>query len=403
MSKWIRVILAAALLSAVLIPANLAWANDDNCIEGVQASGAVYRICMPAVWNGDLVVYAHGYVESSNPIAIPEDQLFLDDGTSLIELINSLGYAFAVTSYSKNGLAVLQGVADVVDLVDIFKGLHPETDEVIISGPSEGGLVTTLAVERHPEIFAGGLAVCGPVGDFQKQVNYLGDFRIVFDYFFPGLLPPSPIDIPQEVMDNWETVYLPTILAAAMADPVATAQLLTVTGAPVNPADPATIAATLENVLWYNIFATNDAKATLFGQPFNNMRRIYLGSQDDLALNLGVQRFAADPLAKAEIGKYQTTGRLSVPLVNMHTTGDPIVPFWHSVLYSQKAFRNSALGLYLVLPINRYGHCAFTAKEVLIGFGALVALIERNDTAQAQGIALPSGEDQILYLPVTHH
>ena len=35
-----------------------------NCVEGTQMSGAVYRICMPTAlpWNGDLVLYAHGYV-----------------------------------------------------------------------------------------------------------------------------------------------------------------------------------------------------------------------------------------------------------------------------------------------------------------------------------------------------
>src|SRR5512139_1716815 len=72
-------------------------------------------------WNGDLVVYAHGYVpDLGQPVAIPEDQLDFD-GVYLPDLINSMGYAFAVTSYSVNGLAVPEGVADVRDLVSVFK------------------------------------------------------------------------------------------------------------------------------------------------------------------------------------------------------------------------------------------------------------------------------------------
>ena len=33
------------------------------------------------------------------------------------------------------------------------------------------------------------LALCGPVGDFAGQIDYLGDFRVLFDYFFPGVIP----------------------------------------------------------------------------------------------------------------------------------------------------------------------------------------------------------------------
>lgn len=47
--------------------------------DGLQESGAVYRICMPTFppWNGDLVVYAHGYVSPTEPVGIPEDQMTL--------------------------------------------------------------------------------------------------------------------------------------------------------------------------------------------------------------------------------------------------------------------------------------------------------------------------------------
>src|SRR6266581_4657618 len=119
----------------------------------------------------------------------------LPDGTSVPGIINALGFAFATTSYSTNGLAVVQGIDDVVDLVHIFATTHGAAHRVYLVGPSEGGIVTALAVEKHPDVFAGGLAACGPIGDFRQQINYDGDFRVVFDYFFPGVIPPSPVSV----------------------------------------------------------------------------------------------------------------------------------------------------------------------------------------------------------------
>jgi alpha-beta hydrolase superfamily lysophospholipase len=65
-----------------------------------------------------------------------------------------MGYAFAVTSYSKTGLAVVQGVADVVDLVGIFKSACENPKNVYLLGVSQGGLVCALALEQHPGVFS---------------------------------------------------------------------------------------------------------------------------------------------------------------------------------------------------------------------------------------------------------
>jgi len=62
---------------------------------------------------------------------------------------------------------------------------------------------------------------------------------VIFDYFFPGVIPGSPVSIPSAVMDNWTTVYVPAILGALQANPSATAQFLNVTDFPIGP-DPNT-------------------------------------------------------------------------------------------------------------------------------------------------------------------
>ncbi len=343
--------------------------------DGRQASGAVYRICMPAEgeWNGDLVIYAHGYVAFNEPIAIPQDQLSIPDGPSIPEIVNGLGYAFATTSYSVNGLAVKESIADLLDLVEIFSATHDQPGYVYLVGPSEGGLITALGVEQHFDVFDGGLSTCGPVGDFRRQINYWGDVRVVFDYFFPGVIPGSPMEIPQEVIENWDTVYKGRIEDALRANPDVTAQLLTVARVPVDPQDPDSGIDALVQLLWYNVFATNDGRAKLGGQPYDNRRRIYLGSDDDRHLNRHVERFRAELAAIAEIeAHYQTSGDLSVPLVMLHTLGDPIVPYWHEPLYRQKIIANGDGPLHTNIPILRYGHCNFTASQVLLAFVVLV-------------------------------
>jgi pimeloyl-ACP methyl ester carboxylesterase len=374
----------ALILVVSLFRPGIAAAQASACSpDAGQLSGALYRICMPASgpWNGDLVVFAHGFQSPMEAISIPDGQLFLPGGTSIPALVNSLGFAFAVSSYHDTGLVVHAGLADLIDLVSIFESLHGAARHVYLVGVSEGGLVATLGAERRPDVFDGALAACAPIGDFRGQVNTIGDFRVVFDYLFPGTLPPSPIDIPDGLMANWNAFQI-AIASALASNPSATQQLLRVTHAPIDPADPSTIATTVLGRLWYNVFATNDAIEKLGGQPFGNRLRWYSGSSNDLRLNLFVQRFAADAAALFEMAtKYQTSGRLRRPLVSLHTTGDEIVPVWQQVLYAGKVLAAGALSRYVGLTAPRYGHCNFTTPEVLGAFGLLVAKVRSQPLA----------------------
>jgi hypothetical protein len=358
----------------------------DSCTRGVLDRAQIL-VCVPPSWNGDLVVFAHGYVAPTDgdPV-IPWDQLELPDGTSLPAIVTGLGFAFATTSYSDDGLAIVDGVRDVEDLVRYFKGLHPDTDHVYLTGASEGGLVTTLAVEQAPDVFSGGLAACGPVGDFRRQLDYLGDFRVLFDYFFPRLIPGDATNPPALSQEQWDTVYVPAITAALRARPARLDALLRVGRAPFDPNEPQTKIEAALGILWYQVFATNDAKAKLGGNPFDNSRRLYLGSGNDFWLNLLVDRFHADPPALAAIeAGYQTSGELVAPLITLHTAADPIVPYWHEPLYSLKALTRSGLR-HVNLPVFRYGHCSFRAEEALVGLVLLVLKVEGRELVDAERV-----------------
>jgi pimeloyl-ACP methyl ester carboxylesterase len=353
----------------------------------------LYRICTPdpTDWNGDLVVFAHGYVAPDEPLAIPEPEV--PGGFFISELFNGLGFAFATTSYSTNGLAVREGMEDLRDLVDIFRATYHPPRHVYLIGASEGGLITTLAVERFPDIFDGGLALCGPIGDLREQINYEGDFRTVFDYFFPDLIPGSPTNVPQEVMDHWDTVYLPRIRYAIWSNPSATEQLLRVTHAPVDWRIPPSVDTTIVGLLWHSVFGANDAIVKLGGQPFHNAGRFYSGSDNDWQLNRNVQRFRADPAALNEIeAHYQTSGRLASPLVTLHTTGDPLVPYWHEPLYRNTVLASGSRLQFIGTPVNRYGHCSFKTSEVVGSFMLLVFKVTGQKLTGVERVLLDADE-----------
>jgi pimeloyl-ACP methyl ester carboxylesterase len=347
---------------------------QGNCQEGFQPGGARYRACLPdGAWNGDLVLYAHGYTPTEAPLGLPgEAERF---GAPL----RALGYAFATTSYRVNGLAVLPAQEDLLDLVRIFTSNYGTPRQVFLVGASEGGLITALSVERHPDVYDGGLAICGPIGSFRDQVRTFGDFRVVFDAFFPGLIPGPPLQVPEDVRARWPSIYQSRIVPL-LHDPASRAKLLeifAVTGAPFDPARPETIETTLRGVLGYAVAASGDAAAWMDGLPFDNTGRTYRGAQDDAWLNETVQRFAPNPTAEAALQAYETSGRLEVPLVALHTTGDEIVPFFQMEQYAEKADRSSP-GQFHSIPIERYGHCNLTQEEILKAFAEMVGAADQQ-------------------------
>ncbi len=358
--------------------------------------------CIPSSdWNGDVVFWGHGYVDVTQPLGFYN--LSAAD-LEIPQIVQQVGFAFATTSYRQNGLAILEGVQDVQELVIAYRNLPAVQARGVghsyMLGGSEGGLITTLLIEQHPELFNGGVAACGPIGDFLAQLKYIGDFRVLFDYFFPNVIPGDPSNIPAEVMTNWFSKYVPKIRADVAANPGNAAQLIKVSRAPTDPADPSTVETTIEHVLWYSAFSTNDAAQKLGGNAYSNRGVVYSGSNDDARLNANVQRFTADPRALATVRRYQTSGVLLRPLVTLHTTEDPIIPIWHEPLYANKVAATGTKANLTQFSVSRYGHCNVNAGEALFSFGVLLfqtlgsqpaALSRRSDVQRARAAVTRQG------------
>jgi fermentation-respiration switch protein FrsA (DUF1100 family) len=90
-------------------------------------------------------------------------------------------------------------------------------------------------------------------------------------------------------------------------------------------------------------------------------------------LNAGVQRFDADRAALNYYERnYAPTGKIGLPVLTLHTTRDPAIPFGHESLFAAAVADAGQSDLLVQRPIDRWGHCAFTPGEVQTAFSDLV-------------------------------
>jgi pimeloyl-ACP methyl ester carboxylesterase len=345
--------------------------------DGVQDSGSIYRICMPAgEYNGMLVVWAHGYQDANEPVGIPENQL-CSPTICLPEIVNGLGFGFATNSYRKTGMAVLEGKADLLDLVKIYAKKKGKPAKVYLVGASEGGIITALSLERHADVYAAGVAACGPIGNFPFQIDYFGDARATFQYFYPGLIPGDPFHPTDELVADWDAFYEATVRPFVF-DPAnrhLLDQWVRVARMPFDAADYlGSLELSVRDALRYSVVNINDAAETIGGFPFENRFRWYYGSDNDLLLNIFVPRTAADDAAVvAMTTDYATSGTLTRPLVTLHTLKDQQVPYLHEPLYNLKTLASGSwLTRHINFPIDRFGHCNFTESEALVSFATML-------------------------------
>ncbi|MGW8265530.1 MAG: hypothetical protein ACWGSQ_04130, partial [Longimicrobiales bacterium] len=372
-----------------------------DCVDGViPGTGALVQACIPEYgWNGDLVVWAHGYVSPFAPLALPSDEV---DGQPVANIVTGLGYGYATTSYRDNGLIADLAVDDLDDAVDFFEDHYPAPGMVYLLGGSEGGLATALSLERSAPGYDAGMVLCAPVWSFRNQIAYLGDFRVLLDAYFPDVVPGPDwgeggvVTIDPGLIGTFYGWAVPNLTAAATAAPARFAELLRVAGVAFDPYDPSTLVESALSVLWYNIFATNDIIDKVGGLPYGNQFTWYRGSSNDWWLNRNVQRIRPTVSPSTALAPFETDGSLEVPAVGMHTTLDPIVPFSQGLRYRIETLLAGTGFGYNFLPVRGYGHCAFQAPQVLAGFALMVFKAEGFQLSAPSGLFADEGEEALF-------
>ncbi|HXG03585.1 MAG TPA: hypothetical protein VNO23_09260 [Candidatus Binatia bacterium] len=334
-------------------------------------NGAGYRIEVPDNWNGELVLYAHGFRGTGLELTVSNPRI----RRYLVEH----GYAWAASSYSKNGYDVKQGVKDTHALGQFFHGLVGRPRRTWITGHSMGGHITGVAIEQYPEAYAGALPMCGVMGD-NELFDYFLDFNLVAQ-----ALAGVPAEFP--FPPDYGTAVVPAV-RAALGSPYPTnlnAKGLALLGVTQNISGGPRPAFLLSFAVWGNFLFTVGVTGGDIGVAPGNVQgntdTVYQIDSDpalspeELALNAAVLRVAQDPQGRHPDGLANIppiSGRLPVPVLSLHTIGDLFVPLSMQQIYARRAAAQGRADLLVVRAIRDHGHCAFAVAEEERAFADLV-------------------------------
>ncbi len=349
-----RPLLRCALALGLLLPSTVLLGAPPTAARTLsgELQGAPWRLDVPAAWNGDLVMLAHGY----EPVGVPRTTpMAANDSTAPLL---AAGYAVAQSAYASQGWAVADAITDMEHLRQHALIELKHVRHTWMLGFSMGGTVAISTLERFPQHYTGGVSLCGANLSGEQIATELLTTLVAFDYFFPkaeglqgaGLVSREAAALPQGELYQG-------IATALQHDPSHAALL-----ARRLQVSPDALAGTisLHALVLHELVTRSD------GMPVGNVDVIYSGFGDDAAFNAGVQRIAAAPAAQAHVrNTLALTGALKRPLVIQFNHNDPtIVPHMQAV-YPQLAARAGARPRPRVLQPAGEGHCGFSEAQVV--------------------------------------
>jgi len=372
-------------LTPVLAPAS---AHAQSHFEGEIGPGSSYEIDVPTNWNGALVVYAHGITQADLPVMPPSMQ---PEYNELRIALLSGGFALAASGYSSNGWALADAVRRTHQLSGIFKSKVGEPRRTYLMGASLGALVAVKLAETQARQYDGALALCGPVGGALPELQYIGDGRVIFDYYFPGMLPGSQFEVPpgtaflSPLDPGGPSPLFLSVVAALATNPDRTVRWASAANLPFT--NMAELANSALYFLGFSLRYTNDFVDRVNGKlPYDNSDTTYVVDATSDAvlnaflsgvLNANVERFDGDRAAVNYYDhNYTPSGRIGIPVLTLHTTRDPAIPFSHETVFAATVAGAGRSSLLAQRPIDRWGHCAFEPAEVQAALGSLVQWVE---------------------------
>jgi pimeloyl-ACP methyl ester carboxylesterase len=360
----------ALLMTLLLNVASSALA--DEVVDG-SLGGSLYRLVRPTNWNGRLVLYAHGFVPSGEPVALPPE------GSLLTSLLVPQGFAVAYSSFSENGWAVRDGTERTHQLLGIFSARFGRPARVYITGVSMGGLIAIKLAETYPHIYAGALPIGAVAGGARRQFDYQANVWTLFDFLYPGVLPGDAANVPKGV-DVTQTIVLPA-LAAMQTDPTGALAMAQIDQIPIPFATPEELVESILTALAYYAMEFTDLNSRTHRQGFfDNTGTQYTGAlppEQLQAINEGIQRFTASPSALNYLEHfYNPSGALRIPMLMIATSRDPVVPALHQTSYRDAVVAAGASDFLVQREIDRYGHLTFSPEELVQAFNDLVLWVE---------------------------
>ena len=375
-----RSVVVPQALRANLSSSSSVWSRQ---ITGETGPGALYAFFVPTMWNGDVVYYAHGIVDAALPISLPTGDGFPD----VRDALGALGYAVAYSSFSENGWAVKDGAESTHQLRGLFSENVGKPNRSFLMGTSMGGLVAQNLAEKYSKQYDGTLAMCAPLGGAVDEVNYIANVRVLFDALYPGVLPGNVLNVPAGIDLN--TQVLGPALGAVMANPTGLGIIARIKQTPLAGNDGTELVTSLLYALAYDVRGIDDFLGRTNGKSmFDNSGTIYAAAAAGLldegtlaAVNASAGRFTATKSAIKFLEKYYVPdGELGAPTITLHTTRDPLVPFFHEAEFARLVTQQRDTGRLLQRSVDRYGHCAFSTTEMVDAFQSLSGWVTTGQT-----------------------
>jgi pimeloyl-ACP methyl ester carboxylesterase len=351
---FFRILLPTVLLNAICV------STQDNQIERIDTGriqGAMYRIIIPADWNHNLVMYAHGYEMPSMP---SDPKMFHSIRNDMIvRPFLDRGFAVARSTYHKKGWALAEGVDDNELLRQYFFQKYGKPDTCYITGHSMGGGITLATLENFPQYYQGAMPMCPLSGHPYLQVKLAFDIDATFAVLFPSVLP-SLADV---TSGKAPAVSYPAVQAAVSKDTVlASAFALRYE---LKLSDVAMVVVFCDGVL-------RDICQLAGGNPFDNTNTLYSGFPDNLEMNRMVERLKPTPGIRDVFGKYDRTGEIDRPTLLLHTIYDQLIsPSMAVIPFDNMVHEKGKADNLVVVYTNGQGHCQFTAEETGKAFDLL--------------------------------
>jgi pimeloyl-ACP methyl ester carboxylesterase len=341
----------------VCLPTTVVQAQDSGSskVETGAINSAPFRIEVPANWNKGLVMYCHGY-----QLAGTQPNFDNPRQKTLRDVFLSRGFAFAESAYSIQGWAVKEAVEDTEALRRYFVSKFSKPNETIVTGHSMGGVISLATIEKYPEVYDGALPMCGPLNaSLTGLQERMFDMLVTFDHLFPNTVG-ALANLPKGARLDQAKVKAALDAAPEKAATFARRYSL------------ATVAE-VSNVLAFFYEINRELQERAGGNPFDNRNTIYDGFDDDVALNRGVKRYAADAKAREYLRQHNTpTGRISDPVLTIHTTYDQLVPGRYVSEYDSIAKLAGTQDLFVAKFVVAKGHCNFTPAHTGAAFDELL-------------------------------
>jgi pimeloyl-ACP methyl ester carboxylesterase len=306
------------------------------------------------------------------PVGItPDDQLG-------ISLLASQGFAVAVSSFSENGWVLKDGTQRTHQLLGLFTSKFGKPARVYAAGASMGGLIAIRLIETWPNEFAGVLPACAVAAGLARQVDYMANVRVLFDLFYPGVLPGTAVDVPPGI-DMIQDIVNPAVVAMTV-DPTGAFAIATIAQTPVQFASGPELLESIATALG-GASGYPEILGLTHGQAyFDNTATQYTGGLPSPTLafiNANVQRFSGTPAGRNSLEhNYTPTGDLRIPALTLATFRDPVIPGFHRTIYGQEVAANGDADRLVQRSVpgyaGGYGHCTFTPDELTKAFLDLV-------------------------------